>query len=110
MGISRATYYRQPVRKERQLVRDLELRDVIEKIHLELPGYGYRRIKAHLSREGKRVNSKRIRRVMKEHSLFSCVKKLMKHRGAHASVRLFYLNLVKGLVINAAQTKYGQLT
>jgi hypothetical protein len=44
IGISRATYYHKPSRKERQLADDLELRDVIDNIHLELPGYVYIRI------------------------------------------------------------------
>ncbi|MDZ4677044.1 MAG: IS3 family transposase [Oligoflexia bacterium] len=59
----------------------MELRDLIEEIHLELPGYGYRRIREHLLRNGKTVNGKRIRRVMKKYSLFSCLQKFMKIRG-----------------------------
>ena len=100
MGISRATYYHKPVRKERQLANDLELRDEIEKIHLVLPGYGYRRIYHALLRKGKRVNSKRIRRVMKAHSLYSCVKKLFKRRGTYSGVRLYYPNLIRGMKVN----------
>jgi len=100
MGISRSTYYHQPVRKERQLARDMDLRAEIERIHLDLPGYGYRRIYKALLREGKRVNSKRIKRVMKEHNLFSCVKKLMKPRGTYSGVRLYYPNLVRGIKLN----------
>jgi transposase InsO family protein len=100
MGISRATYYHKPVRKERQLARDLDLKTEIERIQVDLPGYGYRRIYRALLKEGKRVNSKRIKRVMKEYSLFSCVKKLMKPRGTHTGVRLYYPNLVRGLKLN----------
>lgn len=100
MGISRSTYYHQPVRQERQRLRDLELREEIEKIHLTLPGYGYRRVQVHLKREGKQVNSKRIRRVMKQYSLFSCIKKLMRPRGSKAGVKLYYPNLVRGLTLN----------
>jgi putative transposase len=96
-GLSRATYYRQPVREANQLTRDLELRNLIEEIHVELPGYGYRRVRAHLLREGKTVNGKRIRRVMKKFSLFSCVQKMFKQRGTRAGVRLVYPNLVRGI-------------
>jgi transposase InsO family protein len=96
-GISRATYYRDSIRDSRQLQSDLELRGVIEDIHVELPGYGYRRVREHLLREGKTVNSKRIRRIMKKYSLFSCIKKLMKPRGTHTAVKLVYPNLVRGL-------------
>jgi putative transposase len=71
---SQTTYYYKPIRKEQQLADDMDFNDVIEDIHLEFPGYGYRSIREHLLREGKRKNGKRIRRVMKEHSLLSCVK------------------------------------
>lgn len=99
MGLSRATFYHQPVRLERQRVQDLDLREEIEKIHLTLPGYGYRRIKVHLKRNGKTVNSKRIRRVMREYGLLSCIRKLMRPRGTHSGVKLYYPNLVRGLKV-----------
>ena len=97
MGISRATFYHKGKREEDQLARDLELRGVIEKIHLELPGYGYRRIREHLLREGKSVNSKRIRRIMQKYSLFYCVKKLFKKRGENLGKQLVFSNLIQGL-------------
>jgi transposase InsO family protein len=100
IGISKATYYHKPTRKERQLENDMDLKDVIENIHLELPGYGYRRIHEHLLREGKRINCKRIRRVMKEHSLLACVYKLMRARGSQAGLKLYHPNLIKGMKIN----------
>ena len=100
IGIAKSTYYHKPRRKEMQLSSDLELRDAIENIHLELPGYGYRRVREHLLREGKRVNSKRIRRVMKEHSLLSCVQRLMRPRGALTGIKLSHPNLIKGKIIN----------
>lgn len=100
MGISRATFYHQPIRAERLIARDMALRETIERIQTELPGYGYRRVREHLLREGKRVNSKRIRRVMKTYSLFSCVKKLMRPRGGAAGIRLCYPNLVRGITLN----------
>lgn len=101
MGISRATYYHQPIREEKQKVRDMELRGLIEEIHLELPGYGYRRIREHLLRLGIRVNNKRIRRIMKLYSLFSCIKKLCRPKGAAIGLRLYYPNLIRGLKLNA---------
>lgn len=100
MGISRASFYHQPVRDEHQLARDMELRSLIEEIHLELPGYGYRRIREHLKRLGKMVNSKRIRRVMKRYELFSCLKRMMQPRGGAVGVKLFYPNLIRGLEVN----------
>jgi transposase InsO family protein len=100
MGLAKATYYHKPTREEKQRERDMELRTLIEEIHLEFPGYGYRRIRVHLSNEGITVNSKRIKRVMKTYSLFSCITKLMKPRGVAIGVRLSFPNLVRGLKIN----------
>lgn len=65
MRLPRSSYYHVPTREEKLRARDMELRAAIEEIHVELPGYGYRRIRRHLLNEGKRVNSKRIKRVMK---------------------------------------------
>jgi transposase InsO family protein len=45
------------------------LREQIERIHEEFPGYGYRRVRRELKRRGQKVNEKRIRRVMKKFGL-----------------------------------------
>jgi len=97
MGIARSTYYHQPFKQELQLKRDMELRELIEQIHIDLPGYGYRRVKEHLLRDGKRVNAKRIRRVMRTYSLFSSLKKMMRGRGQALGKRLVFPNLVRGI-------------
>lgn len=96
MGLTRSTYYHRPRRERHQLEKDLELKDLIEKIHLELPGYGYRRIRQHLLNMEICVNSKRIRRVMNKYSLFSCVRKLLKQRGVRIGKKLVYPNLIRG--------------
>lgn len=100
MQLARASYYHKPSRRETLQGRDMELRQLIEEIHVELPGYGYRRIREHLLRRGMRVNSKRIKRVMKTYSLFSCIKNLVKPRGGAAGVKLYFPNLVRGIRIN----------
>lgn len=100
MRLARASYYHKPTREEKLRAHDMELRQAIEEIHLELPGYGYRRIRRHLLRQGVRVNSKRIKRVMRTYSLYSCIKKLMKPRGGAAGVKLFFPNLIRGMKIN----------
>ena len=51
------------------------LRDAIEQIVLEFPGYGYRRVTAALRREGWRVNHKRVLRIMRHESLLCQLKR-----------------------------------
>ena len=51
LGVSRSWYYAAPQCVE-TAQRDVELRDAIEKVVLEFPGYGYRRATWRLEREG----------------------------------------------------------
>lgn len=67
-GVSRAGFYRFRV-PDRESDRELELRDAIQRIALEMPCYGYRRITAELRRRGWAVNRKRVLRVMREDNL-----------------------------------------
>jgi transposase InsO family protein len=68
-------YYKPKKTPEEKLREDTDLRDRIEAIQLEFPGYGYRRIRAHLLREGLIVNAKKLRRIMREYSLYSVLAK-----------------------------------
>jgi transposase InsO family protein len=68
-GVSRAGFYRQCSRPEVS-DQDMELRDAIQKIALEWPAYGRRRITAELKRRGwTTVNHKRVHRIMREDNL-----------------------------------------
>ncbi len=49
--------------------RDLDLRDQIQRIALEWPCYGWRRVREELRRRGWNVNHKRVRRIMREDNL-----------------------------------------
>lgn len=49
--------------------RDIDLRDDIQKIALEMPSYGRRRITEELRRRGWKVNHKRVARIMREDNL-----------------------------------------
>lgn len=49
--------------------RDVELRDAIQRIALENPSYGRRRITAELKRRGWEVNHKRVHRILREDNL-----------------------------------------
>jgi transposase InsO family protein len=48
---------------------DLDLRDEIQRIALEWPCYGWRRVTAELRRRGWMVNHKRVRRILREDNL-----------------------------------------
>jgi hypothetical protein len=107
-GIARSTFYHASHRETLQLKSDLELRSAIEHIHIEQPGYGYRRVRNQLLRDGKVVNSKRIRRVMKKYRIFSCVKKMFKQRGSNTGVKLVYPNLVRGIKLCPVRATLAQ--
>jgi transposase InsO family protein len=72
--VSRASYYRfeESTRSGSEL--DMELRDAMQRIALEWPSYGRRRITRELRRRGWRVNPKRVHRLMREDNLL-CVRK-----------------------------------
>jgi putative transposase len=71
MGLARSSYYYKP--KPSKEIEELRVRDAIEQIHLEFPGYGYRRIDEVFRREGLVVNHKRIKRIMRKFGLRSCL-------------------------------------
>jgi putative transposase len=67
-GVSRAGFYRWSQAPE-PIDRDLELRDEMQRIALEWPCYGWRRITAELRERGWQVNHKRVKRLMREDNL-----------------------------------------
>ena len=66
IDLPRSTYYYPPRNREEKLKQDADLRDRIEQIVLDFPGYGYRRVTRQLHREGIRVNHKRVLRIMRQ--------------------------------------------
>jgi putative transposase len=72
-AVSRSWYYEQLHQEQDE--EDIVLRDQIECIILEFPGYGYRRVTRALSRQGWTVNHKRVLRIMREESLLCHLKK-----------------------------------
>jgi putative transposase len=73
LSLSRATHYRHRVSAPRP-DPDAELRDHIQRIALEWPCYGYRRITAELQRQGVAANRKRVLRLMRADNLL-CLRK-----------------------------------
>jgi transposase InsO family protein len=67
--VSRAGYYR--FVGWEKVDRDMQLRDTIQTIALEMKSYGYRRVCAELKRRNQPANHKRVRRIMREDNLLS---------------------------------------
>jgi transposase InsO family protein len=72
-GLNRAGFYRWRVPRQATPV-EMELRDQMQKVALESPAYGYRRIMFELQRRGFEVNHKRVLRMMGEDNLL-CVRR-----------------------------------
>jgi transposase InsO family protein len=100
MRLSRSSFYYKPEDRGAKKKAEADLRDRIEAICLAFPRYGYRRVTYQLKREGKRVNHKRVLRLMRESDLLCRVKrKWVKTTDSRHPFRR-YPNLVKGLVIS----------
>jgi transposase InsO family protein len=94
VGHPRSNCYYHPVERNEQA-----LREAIEEIALAYPTYGYRRVTAQLRRQGRVVNSKRVRRIMREMNL-----QIQSKRKKHATTNSThdfqrYANLVQDLAI-----------
>ena len=72
-GLSRAGYYRWRAPRQATPV-EMDVRDQMQKVALEWPAYGYRRITLELQRRGLEVNHKRVLRMMREDNLL-CVRR-----------------------------------
>jgi putative transposase len=98
LQINRAWYYarRQALSSPSDTDEQVALRDAIEQIILDFPGYGYRRVTHALKRAGWIVNHKRVLRVMREESLLCHLKRHFVHTtDSHHGYRI-YPNLVNG--------------
>jgi transposase InsO family protein len=67
-GLNRAGFYRWRVPRQTDPV-EMEIRDQMQKVALESPAYGYRRITAELQHRGFEVNHKRVLRMMRQDNL-----------------------------------------
>jgi transposase InsO family protein len=72
-GLNRAGFYRWRTPRAATSV-SVEIRDQMQKIAVEWPAYGYRRITAELRHHGYDVNYKRVLRMMREDNLL-CVRR-----------------------------------
>lgn len=100
LDLSRATHYRHRT-SSAQPDPDIELRDHIQRVALDWPQYGYRRITAELHRQGVEANHKRVLRLMREDNLL-CLRKHRFIRTTDSNHPLaVYPNLVPGLILTS---------
>lgn len=99
LRVNRSWFYAKETSDNRS--DDTALRDRIEEIVLEFPGYGYRRVTKTLEREQRVVNHKRVLRIMRAESLLCQLKRrwIATTDSRHDQIR--YLNLVKGNPVTA---------
>jgi transposase InsO family protein len=95
LGWPRAMLYRPPA----VAADEADLRRAVERLAGAWPTYGYRRLTALLRREGRRVNAKRVRRVMADLGIVGAApaRRVRTTDSAHAFPR--YPNLVAGLAV-----------
>lgn len=96
--VSRSGYYRWLKRRdEPRPDEDERFRKEIEQIVTEMAGYGYRRVTAELHRRGFIINSKRVRRIMKEGGLIIKRKRFHPQTTDSSHENTVYPNLIDGL-------------
>ena len=80
---------------------DIAIKKEMQKIVIEFPGYGYRRVKVELRNRNHVVNQKKVRRFMKEDNLI-CVKKRFKLQTTDSNHgEKIYPNLAKSLEVTS---------
>ena len=97
--MSRSGYYRF-LKPGVDKTEEMELRDEIQKIAIQHPAYGYRRITAELARRNRLVNRKRVLRIMGEDNLL-CLRRRSFVRTTDSDHKMpVYPNLAKGVKPN----------
>jgi putative transposase len=96
VGLSTSGYYYQA--SGARVMADVELKDRIDAIHLDLPAYGYRRLQVELGRQGIHVNGKRVRRVMRQYGLFPIRPRAFVRTTDSKHPFPRYPNLLRGLI------------
>ena len=98
LALSRATYYRQQAQAE-VADPDVDLRDHLQRLALEWPQYGYRRLTAALHRQGIQANHKRVLRLLREDNLLCLRKRRLFSTTDACHAFPVYPNLVPELVL-----------
>jgi putative transposase len=98
-GVSRATYYRFDENAETGTDPDMDLRDAIQRIALDWPTYGRRRMTKELRRRGWMVNHKHVHRIMREDNLLCLRKRKFVATTDSSHGRKVYPNLAGEMVL-----------
>jgi transposase InsO family protein len=99
IGIPRSTLYRKPGISAQA---ETAIRDAIQRIALEMPFYGYRRITAELKRRGHTVNHKAVLRLMREDNLLCLRRKrafILTTDARHSQP--IYPNFARGMIVTS---------
>jgi len=102
LEVSRSGYYkwlREPKRDAPENSEYMDLKNRIQEIALEFPGYGYRRIPAELHNRGYSVNHKRVLKLMRQDNLLCFNKKFKPVTTDSAHGLPVYPNLLKSTKI-----------
>lgn len=97
-GASRAGFYRYQQRDDTD--PHMELRDRIQRVALEWPAYGYRRVTAELHRQGQEANHKLVLRLMREDNLLCVRRRKFLHTTDSAHGRRVYPNLAETMTLS----------
>jgi len=107
--------YQQPKRAEHKVHQYGQMVEAIEKIVLEFPGYGYRRVTKTLHRLGYKLNHKKVLKVMRTEGLLCRLKRRFKLTTDSNHSQPVYPNLLKAKELTApdqawvADLTYGAL-
>jgi putative transposase len=94
-GVNRSWYLQQCLPTSVSFLEDeTTLRDAIERLCLDFPGYGYRRVTAQLHRDGWTINHKKVLAVMRQESLLCHLKRAF-YPASPGSTKLAHPNLLK---------------
>ena len=98
-GVNRSWYLHQcQPAPGASLEEDTKLRDAIERLCLDFPGYGYRRVTVQLHRDGWRVNHKRVLSIMQTESLLCRLQRAFRPPSS-SSTKAAYPNLTQHLTV-----------
>ena len=94
-GTVRSKHYYRPKNRKPD---DTFILDKIIGVALDFPSYGYRRITAHLRREGIVINHKKVYRIMRVNGICCSIRRSYKHTTNSNHGLSKYPNLIKNLV------------